>query len=121
MVFLALLLSGCSSQSWLAKIYMVKAEDAFAKARAMRIKKDDTFYQERLKEYRTACGYFAKAYQINNKAFTLNRIWEAAEACLRVEDFKNEKTFRDFEEEYVRDHPDETKYGDAGAFGNLES
>src|SRR3989338_2571890 len=93
LVFFILCLSACSTQAWLAKFYMVKADDAFAKSHAMRIKRDDSFYQERLKEYRTSCDYFTKAYQINNKAFTLNRIGEAVEACLRVEDFKNEKMF----------------------------
>ncbi len=121
LIFLSLFLFGCSEQAWFAKIYMVRAEDAYAKAHAMRTNKSDAFYQQRLKEYRKACDYFSKAYQINRNTFTLSRIEEAMETCLRVEDSKNEQTFREFEEEYVRTHPDEAKYGDAGAFGNLES
>lgn len=120
-IFLTFFLFACSGQAWLAKIYIVKAENAFAKAHAMRIKKSDTSYQERLEGYHTACDYFSKAYQIHRDAFTLNRIGEAVESCLRVEDFTNEKIFREFEEEYVQNHPEETKYGEAGAFGNLES
>ena len=100
---------------------MVKAEEAFSKGHAMRIHKGDATYETRLKYYRKACDYFSKAYDINRETFTLSRIDEAMEACLRIEDFKHEETFREFEEEYARTHPDEAKYGDAGAFMNLES
>ena len=112
---------GCSEQAWLARIYMVRAEETFSKAHAMRVKKNEASYEVRLKYYRAACDNFSKAYRWNRSAFTLNRIDEAAEACLRVEDLKNEQIFRQFEEEYVRKHPDEAKYGDAGAYMNLES
>ena len=121
LILLAFCFLGCTKQAWLAKIYMVKAEEAFSKGHALRVRKRDAVYQSRLKYYRKACGYFSKAYRVNREVFTLNRIDEAMEACLRIEDFKGEETFRQFEEEYVQAHPDEAKYGDAGAFMNLES
>ena len=100
---------------------MVRAEEAFSKAHAMRVKKNEISYEVRLKHYRAACDNFSKAYRWNRDAFTLNRIDEAAEACLRVKDAKDEQMFRQFEEEYAQHHPDEAKYGDAGAYMNLES
>ena len=118
--FILLFLGGCSKQSWLAKIYMVKAEDAFSKAHAMRVKKDKAAHNQRQQYYQVACDNFSKAYRWDSGAFTLNRIEEAAEACLRVEDAKDEQTFREFEEEYIKNHPDEAKYGDAGAYMNLD-
>ena len=120
-IFALFCLSACSKQAWLAKIYMVKAEEAFSKAHAMRVKKNEASYGKRLKYYKIACDNFAKAYRWNRGAFTLNRIDEASETCLRVEDLKNEQMFRQFEEEYAQNHPDEAKYGDAGAYMNLES
>lgn len=119
-LLLILLLLGCSKQGWLAKIYMVKAEEAYSKAHALRVKKEIP-YRKRLNLYREACNNFSKAYQIDLNAFTLNRIVSAAESCLRVEDFKKERLFKEFEEEYIRSHPDETKYGEAGAFIGLEA
>lgn len=100
---------------------MVRAEEVFSKAHAMRVRKNDSAYKQRLEFYREACDNFSRAYRINPETYTLNRIEEAIEACLRVEDFKDEEIFRQFEEEYAKNHPDETKYGDAGAYMNLES
>jgi len=98
---------------------MVKAEEAFSKAYALRVKKEVP-YEERLKYYRRACDHFYKAYQYDKQTFTLNRIASATEACLRIEDFEKEREFAQFEEDYIKTHPDEVKYGDAGAFMSLE-
>ena len=118
-LFLSLAGAGCSGKGWLARIFMVKAEQAFTKAYAMRIKREIS-YEERLKHYRTACDYFYKAFRYEPQIFTLSRIGSAAESCLRIEDFEREKEFREFEEEYARAHPDEVTYGDAWAFMSLE-
>ena len=67
---------GCSGHDWLARIYIVKAENAYAKAYALRLQK--TSYEERLKYYRKACDYFLKAYEQNSGAFYLSRIEAAA-------------------------------------------
>jgi len=118
LTFLSLTL-GCSKQGWLARIYMVKAEEAFTKGYALRVRKDVPS-EERLRYFRRACEFFSKAYRIDPDVFTLNRITSAVDACLRVEDFEKEDIFRRLEEEYVRAHPDEAKYGEAGAFMSLE-
>ena len=98
---------------------MVKAEEAFATAHALRTTKKVP-YEERLKYYHTACDYFYKAYRYDKKTFTLNRIESAGESCLRIENFEREKEFREFEETYIKAHPDEATYGDAGAYMNME-
>ena len=102
---------GCTRQDWLAKIYMVKAEEAFSKAHALRIQRIP--YEKRLQYYHKACDYFLKAYQSDSRVFTLNRIETAADACLRVNDGESEKMFEAFRERYAKEHPTETEYGDA--------
>ena len=119
LIFLVFVASGCSGKDWQTKIYIVKAENAFSKAYSLRTKKEIS-YEERLSYYRTACDYFFKAYQSNKRVFTLNRIELAAESCLRIKDFDKENEFQKFAEEYVQTHPDEAKYGDAGAFMSIE-
>ena len=123
-IFLALLLTflfvGCSVPTWLAKIYMVKAENAFSEGYALRIKKNIP-YEERLKYYHVACDNFLKAYRFNPSIFTLYRIELAADSCLRVENQDGVELFRKFEEEYAKKHPKEVKYGDVGPFMNIES
>ena len=120
LLVITLFFSACTKQAWLAKTFIVKGEEAFSKAHAMRVRKDDAHSKVRANYYRKACGYFSKAYDTNPSVFTLNRIEEAIDACLRIQDSKHEEIFRAFEEEYVRTHPDEAKYGDAGAYMNLE-
>ena len=117
-VSLLFLLLGCSRLSWLAEIYMVKAEKEFEKAHSLRIKKIP--YEERLRYYRDACHFFLKAYDYDSRIFTLNRIYLASESCLRIEDRESEKKFRQFEEEYVKQHPKEAEYGEAGFLIGLE-
>lgn len=121
--FLAMILAGivggCSKQGWLSKIYLFQAEEAYLKAYTLRLKKGIP-YTERLKNYRRACEFFLKAYRVSERPFTLNRIDAAAESCMRVGNEETEKKFRDFEEKYIKAHPNEVEYGDAVPFMNLE-
>lgn len=112
-------LTGCTDPRWLAKVYMLKAENAFSKAYAMRVNKNIS-YDLRLKYYQGACSDFKKAYHFDPNIFTLYRIELAADSCLRVEDFEGVEVFRKFEEEYSKKHPKEVKYGDVGPWMNLE-
>lgn len=107
----ALFAAGCSRESWQAKIYIVKAENASMKGYALRIKKVPS--EERLKYYRVSCAYFLKAYDLAPSIFTLQRIEMAADACLRVKDYDGEAIFQAFAEKYVAEHPTESEYGDA--------
>ncbi|MBI4115335.1 MAG: hypothetical protein HY447_02035 [Candidatus Omnitrophica bacterium] len=109
--FFLLMSLGCSGRDWLAKFYLVKAEDLHLKAYSLRLKKVP--YEERLKYYRQACGYFQKAYRLNPRAFTLFRIESAAESCLRVKNTEGEEEFKRFLEDYAKAHPTEVEYGDA--------
>jgi len=119
--FLLLLffLPACSKLSWMAEYYMVKAENAFEEAHALRIKKGAE--NERMKQYRIACKSFAKAHEYHPELFTLNRIYSAMDACMRTGDSENETKFREFEEAYARQHPKEVEYGEAGFMIGLES
>lgn len=110
---------GCSKPTWVAKIYVVKAENTATKAHAMRVDKGAP-YEKRLRLYRAACRNFLKAYDYDPGVFTLYRIETATDSCLRVEDFGHANMFRDFEEKYAQAHPKEAKYGDAGPWMTLE-
>lgn len=110
---------GCSKSSWRARFYLIKAEDAAARAYTLRTRKDIS-YRERLGYYRQACVYFLRAYQTDPGTFSLNRIESAAESCLRIEDFDGVETFREFEERYIREHPTEAEYGDAVPIMSVE-
>lgn len=117
--FLGLVLAGCSKVSWIAKFYVVKAENAFTKAHALRIKPD--FPQaKRLEYYRASCRDFRKAYDLDPAVYTLYRIEIAFDACLRVKASEDVELFRNFQEKYSREHPTEVKYGDTGAWMGLE-
>lgn len=117
---LSLLISaGCTQKSWLAQIYVVKAEEAFLKGYELRVKKGIP-YERRLEYYRKACTHFRRAQDMDPAVFTLNRIVSAVEACRRVKDYESESQFREFEERYAIEHPNEVKYGDAGAWMTLE-
>lgn len=102
---------GCSKTDWLAKFYVVKAENAYSKGYVIRLKKVP--YEERLKYYRAACSYFLKAYHLNPDVFTLERIGAARESCMRVKDAPSEEEFIRFEEKYAKGHPTEAEYGDS--------
>jgi len=120
-VFLsAWVLTGCSATNWLAQFYAFQGEQAFAKAYALRTQRKEIPYAKRLRFYRIACDDFWKAFEVDKRSFTLNRVESAAESCLRVEEPEREKALRQFEEDYIRKHPDEAEYGDAGAYMNIE-
>lgn len=119
-LFLTAVLTGCSSTNWLAHFYIYRAERASSKAYALRVKRKQVPYTERLRLYQTACDDFWKAYGLNKNVFTLSRIEAASESCLRVENFEREKTFEQFQAEYMARHPDEAEYGDAGAYMSVE-
>lgn len=71
-------------------------------------------FEERMPQYKEACGHYINAYEMDPAIFTLIRIEEAADACWKAGDRNEEQIFRMFEEEYAKAHPQETEYGDAG-------
>ena len=103
--------SGCGKNFWKAKVHLLKAEDDYSKAYQLKYKKVP--YEMRLKYYGSACRHYKKVYHSNSSLFTLNRIWEAADACFRIEDLEGREEFLEFEEKYVKEHPTEAEYGDA--------
>ena len=105
-------LGGCSKNDWMTQYYLFRAETAFNKAYDLRVKPGSDF--ERMKYYRQAHDCFIKAFRLNPKFFTLARIEQAQDACLRLEDKENESIFQKFGDEYVRAHPKEAEYGAAG-------
>ena len=113
LLLIPLCLTGCSGDSWRAKYEALKAEDLYVKAYGLRIKRDPASHQERAGFYREACRRFLKALDLEPAVFTLSRIEEAADACLRVDQKEAEEKFRDFQDQYIRRHPTETEYGDA--------
>lgn len=100
-------------------MHVVKAENAASKAYALRVK-GQISHEERLRHYKTACENFYEAYREDPRVFTLSRIEVAADACLRVRDQERVGLFEIFREEYIREHPTETEYGDAGVGMMLE-
>lgn len=118
LALLCLASCGCSQQSWLAKYFVFKAENAYTKAHEMRSKKG--VEEKRVKLYRRACDSFLKAYNHDPSAFTLYRIEIAAESCQRVGNAEATEEFRDFEAKYASEHPTEVEYGDAVPMMDLE-
>ena len=98
---------------------MFRAEEAFSKAYLLRHQKG-TLYEERLKLYAKACDFFLKAYRYSDRTFTLSRITSAAESCMRIGNYEAEEKFREFEESYIKAHPNEAEYGDAVPLMGLE-
>jgi hypothetical protein len=113
--FMAFTGSGCSEQYWAAQAQMFKAEGAFMEAGALKARKAN--YEDRLPYYKEACDHFLKAYQLRPKLFTWNRIQEAQEACWRIKNDEGRQVFIDFEKDYVKKHPTEYEYGEAGVSG----
>lgn len=111
LVILTFTVSGCSKNDWIAKILMLKAENAYQRGSELRLKK--VTYEERLAQYKDACDNFKKAYEYNPRVFTLNRIESAADSCSRVGDYDGENGFREYAAKYTKEHPKETSYGDA--------
>ncbi len=115
LLLILLFLSGCSKEYWSANFFIMKAESAVMKA--YELKNQKAPYEKRLPHYREACSYYLKAFAVDKKIFTLNRIREAADSCWRVEDTEAREKFLQFEEEYIKAHPVEYEYGEAGIAG----
>lgn len=116
LLLILFLSSGCTpsvKDFVMARIWMFKAENTYAKAYSLKFKKVP--YEKRLPYYREACGYFYRAYELDSGAFTLNRIHEGTDSCWRVEDKEKEEIFTLFEESYAQAHPKEYEYGDTDA------
>ena len=97
----------------LARLWVVKAESAHGTAYSLKFKKAS--YEERLRHYRIACGYYYQAYLRDPGAFTLNRIHDGVDSCWRVQDKEKEEALAAFEESYGKAHPKEFEYGDTDA------
>jgi len=97
----------------MAKIYVVRAEGFITKADELKAKKIS--FSDRGKFYAEACIYFEKAYDSNPDVFTLARIDAAIDTCWKAEKPEQEDKFKQFEDEYVKRHPQEYEYGDSGA------
>ena len=103
--------AGCSGRDWVARIYMVQAEETVNKALELKSKK--TPYEARRKYYATACSYFKKAFHYNTNVFTLARLEEAIDACWKANDVPGQEKFKQFQEQYSKSHPKELEYGDS--------
>ncbi len=105
-------LSACSLQDWSARFYMFRAESSVDKATGLKSRKIS--FEDRKVYYVRACGDFIKAYQKNISVFTLTRIEMAADTCWKAGDPEKEDVFREYEKEYIKNHPQEYEYGDSG-------
>ena len=112
---LILLLSACSSQHLLAKYYLFRADEIFYKANYTLREAHKVSFKSREKYFGEACGYFKKAYQQDPAVFTLSRIESADQACLVIKDYEWVEKFRTFQDEYIKKHPMEYEYGEAGS------
>ncbi|MBI4970422.1 MAG: hypothetical protein HZC17_01075 [Candidatus Omnitrophica bacterium] len=106
----AFVFTGCAKNDLLAQYYLYRAENAFQKAYNLRIKPNADF--ERTQYYQKAHDLFLKAYRLNPKYFSLTKIDQAHDACLRLEDSAGAQLFQQFGEDYARAHPREVEYGD---------
>lgn len=91
---------------------MVKAERALDEAASLRSKKVP--FEKRTFLYAEACKNFSKAFEFNPDVFTLTRIEAAADSCWKAQREDAEAMFKQFEETYVKKHPQEYEYGDSG-------
>lgn len=112
LLLILLVLSGCSAEKWTASFYLVQAENAVDQAWKMKDRKEP--FEKRRVYYAKACGLFAKAYEKNDTVFSLARIEAAVDACWKAENEEQENVFRWFQEEYIKNHPQEYEYGDSG-------
>jgi len=110
-LIVSVLASGCSKEYFLAKYYLIQAEDAYVKAYELRVKPEQA--EQRMGEYRKAHDNFLKAYHLNKSIFNLIKIDQAHDTCLRLEDKEGADLFQKFAEEYAKEHPTEAEYGDA--------
>ena len=112
-LILAVLIQGaCSPRGWWARFYVVRAENALGKAAALKHQK--VSFDNRLPYFANACQSYVKAYEIDPTVFTFNRIEEAMDACWKSKQQEKEELFKNFEEQYIRAHPQEYERGDAG-------
>lgn len=112
MVAIAVFMSGCSTQDWMAAIYVFRAESAVDKA--THLKSQKVSFEDRKTYYIKGCELFIKAYEKDVSVFTLTRIEQAADTCWKADDREGEAIFRDYEQEYIKYHPQEYEYGDSG-------
>lgn len=106
------LLSGCSPNHLIANYYAVKAENAVDKASNMKTKKIP--FEQRISIYEKACSDFLKAYQKSPDVFTLNRIETASDTCWKANKAEERDIFTEFENDYIKHHPQEFEHGDSG-------
>lgn len=118
LLLIGFLIAGCSKDDWMAKYYLFQAENAFSKAYSLRTKPGAE--ADRARHYQMAHDYFLKAYSIGPKFFTLTKIEQAYDTCLRLEDQTNAELFRQFGDEYAAAHPKEVEYGDVTGMVGLE-
>ncbi len=110
---LAILMQGaCSPRGWLARVYVVRAENALGKAGELKHQK--VSFENRLPYFGKACHDYAKAYEMDPTVFTFIRIEEAVDACWKSKQQEQEAMFKNFEEQYIQAHPQEYERGDAG-------
>ena len=112
LILASLLYGGCSPRGWMARFYVVRAESAVGKAGELKHQK--VSFDNRLPYFSRACRYYAKAYEIDPTVFTFIRIEEAADVCWKSKQSEKEEMFKNFEEQYIRSHPQEYERGDAG-------
>lgn len=96
----------------MAAIYAFRAESAIDKATALKSRKIP--FEDRKIYYIKACDFFVKAYENDASVFTLTRIEQAADTCWKADNREGEAIFRDYEQEYIKNHPQEYEYGDSG-------
>ncbi len=109
---LSVFLAGCSPNNWIARFYIVQAESKMDKAG--NLKSHKTPFEKRVAYYAQACDYFSRAYERNPEVFSLARIESAADCCWKAGNEVQEELFRQFEEVYIKNHPQEYEYGDSG-------
>lgn len=74
---------------------------------------DKTKLSKRMQLYASACEQFVIAFQADPTVFTLIRIDNAIMACAWAENHQAKELMRNFEADYIREHPTEAEYGDA--------
>ncbi len=82
--------------------------------RAGNLKAQKMPFEKRVGYYEKACAYFAKAYERNPAVYTLARIESATDCCWKANNETQEEVFKEFEEEYIKNHPQEYEHGDSG-------
>jgi len=85
-----------SHRSYLKARWLVfQAEQKFYAARS----RSDLSKEERVPNFKKACDYFLRAYELDRRAFNYNRAQYAYESCSWVEDVKHSEMFNSFMDE----------------------